>query len=148
MSFAGPLKGYAWTPNKHPQITLIAGGSGITPVYQLIQGILKNPEEKTKITLVYGVNTDEDILLRDRFDEYERRFPGRFRAFYTVSKPAEGSTLPRGYIDAELLRKVMPEAGAEDGMFFLCGPPPMEKAMLGCKGFRGGQGGDLGAAGL
>ena len=112
-------------------------------MYQLIRGILKDPEERTKITLVYGVNTDEDILLRDRFDEYEKQFPSRFKAFYTVSRPSEGSPLPKGYIDRDFLQKVMPESSAKDNMIFLCGPPPMEKAMLGNKGFFGGKGGLL-----
>ena len=143
ISFTGPLKGYQWTPNKHSQITLIAGGSGITPIYQLIQGILKNPEERTKITLVYGVNSDEDILLRDRFVEFDKKFPARFKAFYTVSKPSEGSSLPKGYIDKHFLQKAIQELRVEDNMIFLCGPPPMEKAMLGNKGFFGGEGGIL-----
>ena len=112
-------------------------------MYQLIRGILKDPEEKTKITLVYGVNTDEDILLRDRFDTYEKEFPARFNAFYTVSTPSKGSSLPKGYTDKAFLQKVTPESSAQDNMIFLCGPPPMENAMLGNKGFLGGKAGIL-----
>ena len=39
---------------RHEKIGLIAGGTGITPCYQLIKHILNNPNDKTKITLVYG----------------------------------------------------------------------------------------------
>lgn len=65
LTFAATQKGYPWTPNKFSQIYLIAGGAGITPIYQLIQGILNNPHDKTKISLIFGVNTEQDLLLRE-----------------------------------------------------------------------------------
>ncbi|KAF3345621.1 Nitrate reductase [NADPH] [Verticillium dahliae VDG2] len=81
--FAAGLKGPAWKPNAIPHVTLIAGGAGITPIYQLTQGILRNPEDKTNITLVFGINTDADALLKPEFDAFEKDFPGRFEAIYT-----------------------------------------------------------------
>jgi cytochrome-b5 reductase len=65
LSIRGPIPKYKWEPNKfchhlkftdvrHEAIGLIAGGTGITPMYQLIKAIFKNPEDKTKVTLVYG----------------------------------------------------------------------------------------------
>jgi NAD(P)H-flavin reductase len=39
---------------RHDAVGLIAGGTGITPCYQLIKAIFKNPNDKTKVTLVYG----------------------------------------------------------------------------------------------
>ncbi|KAJ2989599.1 hypothetical protein NUW58_g3385 [Xylaria curta] len=103
LRFVTPIPGYKWTPNKHSDITLIAGGAGITPMYQLIQGVLCNPEDKTRITLVFGVNTDADVLLKPEFEEFERRFPGRFKAIYTVSNPTPDSPYPKGYVTKELL---------------------------------------------
>ncbi|KAI0011514.1 hypothetical protein F4779DRAFT_573040 [Xylariaceae sp. FL0662B] len=132
LRFVTPIPGYKWTPNRHQEITLVAGGAGITPLYSLIQGILRNPDEKTRITLVFGVNTDADVLLKKEFDEYERRFPDRFRAVYTVSKPAPGSPFRRGYVTEELLREVSgtPPAG-DDAKVLVCGPPAMESALMG-----------------
>jgi cytochrome-b5 reductase len=109
-------------------VTLIAGGAGITPVYQLTRGILQNPEDKTKITLVYAANTEEDILLRSEFDTFQKEFPGRFKAVYTVSQPAEGSKMRRGRVTKELLEELTPN---RDGMVFICGPPAMETALKG-----------------
>lgn len=60
LAMKGPIPKYPWSPNKHEQIGLIAGGTGITPMYQLIRAILKNPEDKTKISLVYG-NLSEKV---------------------------------------------------------------------------------------
>ncbi|PVH82443.1 NADH-cytochrome b5 reductase-like protein [Cadophora sp. DSE1049] len=140
--FAGSLKGYRWTPNKHPHVTLIAGGAGITPMYQLIQGILNNPSDQTKITLVFGVNSDADVLFRKEFEELERRFGDRFRAVYTVSRLGEGSDLRKGYVTRELLEQVTGRAG-EESRVFVCGPPAMERALLGGREFSRGKGGVL-----
>jgi cytochrome-b5 reductase len=110
---------------------MIAGGAGITPMYQLIRGILKNPEERTKITLVWGVNTDADVMLRKEFDEFEAKYPGRFKAHYTVSNPVEGSPYNKGYITKDILQKAMPGPEEKDNMVFLCGPPALESSVAG-----------------
>lgn len=110
---------------------LIAGGAGITPVYQLIRGILQNPGDQTKVTLVFGVNTDADLLLRNEFDEYETRFPGRFKVIYTISNPVDGSPFLKGYVTKDLLKEVAPVSG--NSKVFVCGPPPMENALVGSR---------------
>ena len=129
-----PLKGYSWKANSFSRVTLIAGGAGITPIYQLTQGILRNPEDKTKITLVHGINTDADLLLRKEFEELEREFEGRFKLVVTVSNPVEGSRYRKGYVNKELLEEVEDAGTRAEGKVFLCGPPPMEKALTGRKG--------------
>ncbi|OTB00688.1 hypothetical protein M426DRAFT_324052 [Hypoxylon sp. CI-4A] len=129
LRFVTRIPGYNWQPNKHPDITLIAGGAGITPIYQLIRGIFQNPDDHTKVTLVFGVNTDADLLLKKEFDEYQARFPDRFKVVYTVSQPADGSPLRKGYVTKELLMEVGPIPS--DGKVFVCGPPPMEGALVG-----------------
>lgn len=134
LRFVTPIPGYKWVPNKHPDITLIAGGAGITPMYQLIQGILNNPDDKTRMTLVFGVNTDADVLLKSEFEDFERQFPDRFKAIYTVSNPVPGSPYAKGYVTKELLSKVVaatPET--KDTKVFVCGPPAMENALVGSR---------------
>ena len=137
----GPLIDYEWTPNKHPQIALIAGGAGITPIYQLTSAILKNPDDKTNITLIFGVNSDADVLFEPEFREWERKFPGRFRAVYTVSNPSASSPFPKGYVTKELLKANIPGPEQRDIKVLFCGPPAMEEKVVGSKGFLGRQGG-------
>lgn len=135
--FAVAIPGYKWTPNKHTAVTLIAGGAGITPMYQLIQGILSNPDDKTKITLVFGVNSDADVLLRTEFQGYEAQYPDQFKAVYTVSNPGAGSSFRKGYVTKELLKEVAVDPKEPNTKVMVCGPPPMEKALLGKKGWFG-----------
>ncbi|KAJ6172129.1 hypothetical protein N7470_001196 [Penicillium chermesinum] len=137
LSFIATLKAFPWVPNKFSQVYLIAGGAGITPIYQLIQGILNNPNDKTKINLVFGVNTEQDLLLRDELEQFHARFPDRFNYLYTVSRPVENnSSLRKGYVTAELLKEVVKSTG-EDTKVFVCGPPSMENALVGTRGTPG-----------
>ncbi|GFY81208.1 NADH:cytochrome B5 reductase 1 [Actinidia rufa] len=43
---------------------MLAGGSGITPMFQVTRAILENPKDKTKVHLIYANVTFEDILLK------------------------------------------------------------------------------------
>jgi len=58
---------------------MIAGGSGITPMFQVAQGILRNPYDATKVFLIYANVTEEDILLRKEFDAWARDHRARFK---------------------------------------------------------------------
>ncbi|GES62180.1 riboflavin synthase-like beta-barrel [Aspergillus terreus] len=133
LTFAAALKGFPWRPNQFTQVLLIAGGAGITPIYQLIQGILDNPEDKTRIKLVFGVNTEQDLLLKKELDEYTQRFPGRFEYLYTVSRPTEKDTpLRTGYITEDLLKDVV-DRPDHDTKVFVCGPPALEESLVGSR---------------
>ncbi|OLN97038.1 NADH-cytochrome b5 reductase 2-like protein 1 [Colletotrichum chlorophyti] len=129
--FAAAIKGHQWKPNSYPHITLIAGGAGITPLYQLAQGILRNPQDKTAMTLVFGVNSDQDLLLRQEFAQMEKQFPDRFKAVYTVSNPGPNSPYRKGYVTKKLLEEVVPSPEAGNTKVFVCGPPAMEEALVG-----------------
>lgn len=109
---------------------------GIAPVYQLINGILQNPEDKTKITLVFGAKTEEDFVLRDELDDFKARFPNRFDVVYTIGLTRDGKykNYKQGRITEELLREVMKKPEEEEVRVFISGPPAMKKALVGEKG--------------
>ncbi|KAB8067975.1 hypothetical protein BDV29DRAFT_77149 [Aspergillus leporis] len=129
LTFLTALKGFSWVPNQYPQVYAIAGGAGITPIYQLIRGILDNPNDKTKIKLVFGVNSEQDLLLRDELEEYKTRFPGRFDYVYAVSQlEGEKEGFKKGYVTEELLKGVVVEK-CKGAKVFVCGPPAMEHSL-------------------
>lgn len=133
LDFKGPLPKYPWTANKHNHIALVAGGTGITPMYQLARAIFSNPDDKTKVTLVFGNITEEDILLKKEFAELENTYPQRFRAFYVLDKSPKEWAGNKGYINKELLKTVLPEPKSENVKVFVCGPPGLMKAISGPK---------------
>ncbi len=102
-------------------------------MYQLCRAIFKNPEDKTKVTLVFGNVTEEDILLKHEFEELENEYPQRFRAFYMLDKPKDSWTQGKGYINEELLKTVLPEPKSENIKIFVCGPPGLYNAISGAK---------------
>ena len=133
LDIKGPIPKYPWAPNKHNQIALIAGGTGITPMWQLTRAIFKNPEDKTKVTLIFGNVKEEDILLKKEFDELENSYPDRFRAFYVLDNPSENWTQGKGFITKDLLKEVIPGPKEENVKVFVCGPPGLYKAISGTK---------------
>ncbi|KAG5953000.1 NADH-cytochrome b5 reductase [Claviceps sorghi] len=133
LDFKGPLPKYAWSENKHDHIALIAGGTGITPMYQLCRAIFNNPNDKTKVTLVFGNVSEQDILLRRELAHLENTYPQRFRAFYVVDKAPKGWAGASGFINKDLLKTVLPEPKNDNIKVFVCGPPGMMKAISGPK---------------
>ncbi|ETN45342.1 uncharacterized protein HMPREF1541_09173 [Cyphellophora europaea CBS 101466] len=133
LSMKGPIPKYPWEANKHEHITCVAGGTGITPMYQLIHTIFKNPNDKTKVSLIFGNVTEDDILLKEEFQKLERDFPQRFKAFYTVDKPPKDWPYGKGVITKELLKEVIPDSKSNNIKVFVCGPPGLYKAISGAK---------------
>lgn len=133
LSFKGPIPKYPWAANKHEHITLIAGGTGITPMYQLIRAIFNNPNDNTKVSLVFGNIAEKDILLKEELEKIENEYPQRFRAFYTLDQPPESWKYGKGFITKDLLKTVIPDPKSENIKIFVCGPPPLYKAISGPK---------------
>lgn len=133
LDIRGPLPKYIWTANKHEHIGLIAGGTGITPMYQLLRAIFSNPDDKTKVTLVFGNVTEGDILLKKQLAELENTYPQRFRTFYVLDNPPKDWAGGKGFITKDLLKTVLPEPKAGDIKVFVCGPPGLMKSISGPK---------------
>lgn len=52
----------------------------------MIEEILLNPDDKTKVTLLFANTSIDDILLKKDLDKYAQKYPERFKVFYTVDK--------------------------------------------------------------
>ena len=131
LSFKGPLPKYEWSPNKHEHITLIAGGTGITPMYQLIRAIFSNPDDKTNVTLVFGNLTKDDILLRQELAHLEYTHPRQFKVFHVLDNPSEDTAWATpGRVTKEFLKTVLPEPGKGNNKIFICGPLGMASLPL------------------
>ena len=48
---------------------MIAGGTGITPMYQVAKALLQDPQEYTTISLIYANLSEADILIKDELDK-------------------------------------------------------------------------------
>ncbi|XP_048865768.1 NADH-cytochrome b5 reductase 3 [Brienomyrus brachyistius] len=109
---------------KAKHVGMIAGGTGITPMLQIIRAIMKDPADKTVCYLLFANQSERDILLRSDLDEIEAQHSSRFKLWYTVDKAPEGWAYSQGFINEEMVRKHLPPPG-EDTLILMCGPPPM-----------------------
>jgi cytochrome-b5 reductase len=111
-------------------------------MWQVIQSIAANPDDKTKCTLIYTNKTDKDILLREELDKLAKG-DSRFTIIYGLDKKPSsfGSEHFEGYVTPELLSKNLPAPALADKIkIFVCGPPPQVEAISGGKGPKGSQG--------
>ncbi|KAE8648403.1 hypothetical protein Csa_018579 [Cucumis sativus] len=60
-------------PRFAKRLAMLAGGTGITPIYQIVQAILKDPEDETEMFVVYANRTEDDILLREELDTWAKK---------------------------------------------------------------------------
>ncbi|GMH31344.1 hypothetical protein Nepgr_033187 [Nepenthes gracilis] len=112
-------------PKFAKKLAMVAGGTGITPIYQVMQAILKDPEDDTEMYLVYCNRTEDDILLRDEIDGWVKEHGNRLRVWYVVSRGLrEGWKYSIGHVSESILREHIP-AAAEDTLALACGPPAM-----------------------
>lgn len=112
------------------RVSLVLGGSGVTPGYSLIARILLTPGDTTELRVIDANQTESDILMRRELDEFKKISNGRLKIMYVLSGPDEGWNGPRGFVNEELIKRQLFEP-AEDSVVLLCGPPVMmEKAVL------------------
>lgn len=134
LDFKGPILKRAYKPNQYDSIGMVAGGTGITPMLQVVDEVLANPADKTKVSLVFGNVSEADILLKKEIDARAKAHPERFSVHYVVDKATSSSWAGGvGYVTKDMLAAKLPSP-SERSMVFVCGPPPLYKAVCGAKG--------------
>lgn len=115
------------------EIAMVCGGSGITPILQVVRGILGDSSDTTTKVSILDVNRFVgDILCRDELDLLAAQHPTRLRIHYSLTgnpTPSDWS-YSTGRITDEMLKVHLPEAG-EGKIIGICGPPPMEQQIKG-----------------
>ncbi|KAM5319636.1 NADH-cytochrome b5 reductase 2 [Glossophaga mutica] len=106
------------------QLGMIAGGTGITPMLQLIRHITTNPQDRTRISLIFANQTEEDILMRKELEEVARTHPDQFNLWYTLDRPPVGWKYSSGFITADMIQEHLP-APEKSTFILVCGPPPL-----------------------
>ncbi|KHJ98393.1 oxidoreductase, FAD-binding protein [Oesophagostomum dentatum] len=133
-------------------ISMIAGGTGITPMLQptlshrqalllligrqpdslaevaqwklVITAILKNDDDTTQVYLLFANQSEEDILCRTELDKLATEHGDKFKVWYTVDRPPNNWSYSAGFIDEDMIKEHLPPP-SDDSAVFLCGPPPM-----------------------
>jgi len=141
LEIKGPIPKYPYEANKFEKIGLIAGGTGITPMVQMIEEIVFNPDDKTKVTLLFANASSDDILLKEDLNKLAQKYPDRLKVIYTIDKLADKKEKEPwkgevGHISANMLKKLMPMPAKKDDeslLVMVCGPPGFMKLISGEK---------------
>lgn len=121
--------------HKVKKFSMLCAGTGITPVYQVLCAVLRDPKDTTEMSLIFANRTEADILLKDELDMLARGHPNRLKVHYILSKPADskkwlagdGGNCPAtrsvGHLNKELVVSKCALGGKDSGAFaLLCGP--------------------------
>lgn len=114
------------------KVSLILGGSGITPGYVLIARILADKEDKTQLRAIDANKSENDILLQDQMEQFSTEHSKQFRICHVLSHPSDDWKGVKGHVNEDIIRgNAFAPDGAKESVVFLCGPPAMiQKAAL------------------
>ena len=98
---------------ENKDIVMVSGGSGIPPIASLTEHIIKNREKFKNVYLLYGSKTEEEILLKDRFEKW-----GEARVKVMM--------LAGGFV-TDLIKDI--NVDEQNAVCLMCGPGPMTDAI-------------------
>ncbi|XP_033216419.1 NADH-cytochrome b5 reductase 3 isoform X2 [Belonocnema kinseyi] len=106
------------------KVVMLAGGTGITPMLQLVRAMIKDSKDETQASLLFANQTEKDILLREELEEIAKKHPDRFKLWFTLDTSSEGWAYSTGHISADMISEHM-FPPSPDTIVLMCGPPPM-----------------------
>ncbi len=115
---------FSYVYHNPEKILFIAGGVGITPIMSMLR-CLRGTDDKREVVLLYGNNTEQDIIFREEMEN----LGDNFKVVHVLSKPGEQWQGEKGYVTGELIEK---HAGGmlKQAHVYLCGPPVMMDKVL------------------
>ncbi|KAF9045792.1 nitrate reductase [Hymenopellis radicata] len=124
----GPFGSFVWRGRDIAvsKLAMICGGSGITPIIQVLRGVFNDQDDhKTEVWLIDANKTEEDIIFRDELDMLADKAGGRLRLHHVLSR-----TKPRGWpyssglVNQQIMADHLPPPSL-DVLALVCGPDPM-----------------------
>lgn len=124
---SGPYGNFAYRPSAGdpPALVLIAGGSGITPLYSILETALR-AGGSSRLCLVFGNRTGADIIYREALSELAARHAARLCVRHVLERPGELAGAVEGRLDRAVCARVLDElAPSANARYYLCGPEGM-----------------------
>ena len=129
VAIRGPLGSFEYRPRAYRAIGMVAGGTGITPMYQILSAVLADAEDRTQVSLLYASVSIDQIVLRPELDAMVAANHHRaLRLRYTVDQAPAADPATAGWqhgvgrVSEEACRAHLP-AVAPDACVYVCGPP-------------------------
>lgn len=102
-------------PENEQSLIFIATGVGLSPIISLLKKALINLNYKSKVFLLFGVRSENDIFFDKQLDELRQKF-SNFNYTLTLSRPSESWTGPKGRV-TDYFSKILDK----EAHYFICG---------------------------
>ena len=104
----GPKGAMVYTPGLVRHFGMIAGGTGITPMLQIIRAIIRGRprnggKDTTQVDLIFANVNVEDILLKEDLDKLASEDKG-FRVYYVLNNPPQKWDGGVGFCTPEMIK--------------------------------------------
>ncbi len=109
---------------KSSKVLMIAGGIGITPIRSLTEEMLSMGRD---VVLLYSNRNSASIVFEKELNGLVNSSSGRLKVIHVISDDPSWSG-EKGRIDKEKITILVPDFRERE--VFLCGPPPMMKAVM------------------
>lgn len=109
------------------KLLFVATGSGIIPIYSMINDLLINKHETRQMRLNWGMRSEEDIFWFDNFERLMENYPN-FVFDPVLSRPGEEWSLCSGHVQDCLKRDFV--SGLADWESYVCGNPTMVEDLV------------------
>ncbi|ORZ07906.1 hypothetical protein BCR42DRAFT_425699 [Absidia repens] len=128
----GPMtEEYQYTQNTLDEVGMIAGGTGISPMYQVIKRILEDDHDtQSKLWLIYANKGNLDALAEQHKD--------RFKVMYVLEQPPTDWKEETGRVTATMVKSLLHDNNqtGENGnkhrrLVMVCGPDGMLNSICG-----------------
>ena len=127
LAVSGPRGSWEYPADDVVHLVLLAGGSGITPVFQLLAELL-DASRPERITLVYANSTPGDVILYEKILHLAQTYPEKIDLHLYVSRDDQGSWEHNvGRLDDVVLAEILPDPSQEGTFVAYCGPKGLNK---------------------
>lgn len=107
---------------------IIAGGSGITPVFSIIKTALLS-DDQNKVTLIYCNKSESSMIYKNELNKWKNIHANRFQIIHFLSQPQKDDTFNfKGRIDPKKLEDILHQSKSQlQFEYYLCGPIELMK---------------------
>lgn len=132
-SVSGPYGSFTPAHNTHraKHLVLLAGGSGITPLYAIARSVIGQSPD-TRVTLIYASRTPDEIIFRNDIALWQEHYRERINVHHVISVYEEAASpdFIKGRLGKLVTRKLIQQAVGDplDAVhYFICGPTGLMK---------------------